>query len=358
METTLNPPLDTLPRGAELMPADAARIERRLRALWQQDSETVSRACLFNLVVWCASAEDHDRATVLIRELTGRHPCRAITLLAEPGEPSLTAALGIHCHPAGGGRKPVCCEQISLHATGAATDQLASTVLSLLEGDLPTVLWWRENFLEQPAPFERLRPVADRFVFDTATWPNADCWLPVLAAEITQTTRPVYADLNWARLTLWRKLTADSFDDPTFRAALPRIRRVTITRGGGAGALLRAMLYAGWVAAQLGWSPRQVLDRVLIRERRGEDVAAVGLESVELVAEDAVVRLHKDFAGHVATATATLADVCSLPRKQAFAPLTEAALLSEELDHIVPHTAYERAVALAAVLAPNPIANH
>ncbi|MBM3859622.1 MAG: hypothetical protein FJ395_08230 [Verrucomicrobia bacterium] len=335
--------------GGGAMPVDVAQIERQLRALWQQGGETVSRACLFNLVVWCESEDDAERATAIVGELTGRHPCRAIVLVAEPGraEPLLAAALNAHCRLAGGGRKQICCEQITIRAAGASVSQLAPTVLSLLEGDLPAVLWWRGNFLERAVHWERLRAVADRLIFDTATWPAAERWLPALASEIARSTSPLYADLNWARLTLWRKLTADCFDNPSFHDVPARIRRVSVAHGHSAGGRLRAMLYAGWVAARLGWPPEQARKRVTVQERTGDDVAEVGIESVELAAGDAVARLHKDFAANTATAEVTMAHVCGMRCQQAFAPLNEAALMSQELDHVAPHGGYERALALA-----------
>jgi len=344
--------LDTFTAGTSAT-VDVAQIERQLRVLWQQGGQTVSRACLFNLVVWCESETDRDRVGATISELTSRHPCRAIVLFAEPAraESSLDASIAAHCHLAGGGRKQVCCEQISLHAGGAAVSQLAPTVLSLLEGDLPTVLWWRGNFLARADQFTRMRGVADRIVFDSAQWPEPECWLAMLAAEIHEPPPPVFADLNWLRLKLWRKLTTDCFDEPAVRAVLPQLCRVTVSHGGGAGARMRALLYAGWVAMELGWPAKIAMERVMFRKCSGHDVADVGIESVELEADGALVRLQKDFAEHTATAVATLPELCSLPRKQAFAPLTEAMLMSQEFDHAAPHTAYARALMLASILA-------
>ena len=344
--------LDTFTAGTAA-PVDVAQIERQLRALWQQGGQTVSRACLFNLVVWCESETDRDRAGATIGELTSRHPCRAIVLFAEPvrAESSLDASIAAHCHLAGGGRKQVCCEQISLHAGGAAVSQLAPTVLSLLEGDLPTVLWWRGNFLDRADQFARMRGVADRIVFDSAQWPEPECWLAMLAAEVHEPVACLFADLSWTRLTLWRKLTADCFDEPAIRAVLPQLRRVTVSHGDGAGARMRALLYAGWVAMELGWPPKIAMERVMFRKCSGHDVADVGIESVELEADGALVRLQKNFAEHTATAVATLPELCSLPRKQAFAPLTEAMLMSQEFDHVAPHATYARALMLAATLA-------
>jgi glucose-6-phosphate dehydrogenase assembly protein OpcA len=346
--------LQTFTTG-DATPVGVSQIERELRALWRHgaESERVARACLFNLIAWCESESDREVITKTIGGLTRRHPCRAIVLLAEPerAEPLLEAAISAHCHLAGGGRGHVCSEQISIRAAGESVAQLAPTVFSLVESDLPTVLWWRGNFLESQDFFRRLLTATDRVIFDSARWPDAECWLPVLAAEIHGTPPPVFADLNWTRLTLWRRLTADCFDDPAFRVVLPRLERVCVSHGGGAGARLRALLYAGWLADKLGWPPRDAAARFMFRQCSGRDVAEIGIESVELCAADARILLRKNFEAHTATATMTMPDVCRLARQQAFAALSETALLAQELDHVAPHAAYERALASASAMA-------
>lgn len=346
--------LENFTAGVETT-VDVALIHRQLRELWQQAAESensVTRASLFNLVVWCESDGDRDAATAVITELTSRYPCRTIVLRVEPESPAgLEAAISAHCHLAGGGRKQVCSEQISLHTGMAGAGHLTPTVLTLLEADVPTVLWWRGNFLEQPRMFRRLRSVADRVVFDTSRWPEAERWLEPLAEVIAEPPVRHYADLSWTRLTLWRKLTADCFDDAQFLPLLPQVERLLVSHGQGLGARVRALLYAAWAATQLGWSPEIAVERVEVFESCGEDVTGVGLESVVFMAGDASARLWKDFAAHTATAVVKMTEMCSLAHTQAFAPLSDASLLASELDLAVTHTTYERALSLAAVLA-------
>lgn len=333
------------------VPVDIAQIERQLRAHWEQGGESVSRACLFNLVVWCESDADRERATVMIGELTARHPCRAIVLLAGPGQAPLSASLDAHCRLAGGGRKQVCCEQITVRAGGRSVAQLAPTALALLEGDLPTVLWWRGDFLEQPSHFERLRGIAGRIVFDTSAWPGAERQLKRLRDTIVKLPTRTFGDLNWTRLTLWRKLTADCFDEVHFRSMLRHIQCVLVRHGGGPGARVRALLYAGWLATRLGWTAECARECIRVEECEGEDVAEIGIESVELLSGDASAVIRKDFHGHTAHAVVMMPHLCGVPRRQAFVPLTEMALMAQEFDHVAPHKGYEHALALAASLA-------
>ena len=341
-------------------------VERQLRDLWQLAAESnagecgrqITRASLFNLVAVCASEEERDRASATISALTSRYPCRAMVILlaagrAEPARPAgeLTATVTAHCHLAGGGRKQVCCEQISVVAAGERIGQVPSVVLPLLESDLPTMLWWRGNFLEQPALFRRLSAVADRVMFDTSAWAAGAAALPALVAAMRAQTRGCFTDLSWTRLTLWRKLMADCFDDPLTQAALPGMRRLDVVYGCDSGARLRALLYAGWVVTQLGWSPEDAAERVAWRCREDTDATSVGLLAIELAGGTATVSIRKHFGEWTATARVLMPRACGLPRKQAFARLDEASLLAQELEHPGRHAVYERALTMAVWLA-------
>jgi glucose-6-phosphate dehydrogenase assembly protein OpcA len=361
--------LETFTAGAETA-VDVAQIERQLHELWQlaAESETdpsrraITRASLFNFVAFCETDADRDHATETISTLTSRHPCRAIVLLAKPNEPraGLSASISAHCHLAGGGQKQVCCEQISIYASGESTGQLASAVLPLLESDLPTVIWWQGNFLARPGLFRRLIAVTDKLIYDTSTWEASELFLGALSriavdqphGSPERTFGASFADLNWTRLEFWRKLTAECFDDPPCRAALDRIQSVEIAHGSRPGGRMRALLYGSWLAAQLHWTPRGATARIRLSSRKDRDATAVGLQSVELKADDATICIRKNYGERTASAHVTMSNVCVLPRKRAFWPADDASLLSQELDHFAPDPVYKWALTMAAALVP------
>jgi glucose-6-phosphate dehydrogenase assembly protein OpcA len=308
---------------------DVAQIERQLRELWEQAGPDVTRASLFNLVAWCESTASRDAAVETINRITGRLPCRAIVVLAEPQATSeLSATVTAYCQLAGGGRQQVCCEQISITAGGNRVPQVVSATLPLLEADLPTVVWWRGN----PAAASPIFASADRVLFDSAQGNQFPTTLPAKCA-----------DLNWTRLALWREMLADCFEDPLARAALPAMERLTIVHGCGPGAKLRAQLFAGWIRAQ---SPV----RVEFHCRQDGEATAVGLLSVELSGPAATVKLWKNFGERTASAQVTMPHVCSLPSKRAFRSVDEAALLARELEQPSPPQGYRQALAGVAVL--------
>jgi len=360
--------LETFTAGAETA-VDVAHIERQLHELWQfaAESETdparraITRASLFNLVALCETDADRDHATETISALTSRHPCRAIVVLARPNEPraELSASISAHCHLAGGGQKQVCCEQISIYASGESTGQLASAVLPLLESDLPTVIWWQGIFMARPGLFRRLIAVTDKLIYDTSTWEASELFLGALSQVSVDQPRwspalsgTSFADLSWTRLGFWRKLTAECFDDPQCRAALDRIRSVEIAHGSRPGARLRALLYGSWLAAQLRWTPRDAAAKVRLSSRKDADATAAGLLSVELKTDDATICIRKNYGELTASAQVTMSNVCGLPRKRAFWPTDDASLLSQELDRFAPDSVYKDVLAMAAALVP------
>ena len=343
------PTLETFTGGAETA-VDVAGIERQLCELWQMAGEQVTRASLFNLVAFTETEAARDHATEIISALTSRHPCRAIVLLAQPAEPvdELTASITAHCHLAGGGQKQVCCEQISIYASGKSVSHLATAVLPLLESDLPSVLWWNGNFLEQPELFRRLGAVSDRVLFDSSMWRSPREHLAKLSKMIADNPRTSFADLSWTRLSLWRRLAAEAFDEPHCGAALTRVRRVEVVHGRGPGAALRALLLGAWAAAQLGWSAAEARERVRLKAREENDATAVGVLTFTMAGDDFEVSVRKSHGERTASATVTMPDACGLPRNRAFWPTDDASLLSQELDRSTPHRVFERALALAA----------
>jgi glucose-6-phosphate dehydrogenase assembly protein OpcA len=358
-KTVSTPRLETFAAGVETS-VDVAQIERQLHELWQLAAESaqdpsqhqITRACLFNFIAFCETDAELNQATETLSTLTSRHPCRAIVLLAKPNEPhdELSASISAHCHLAGGGRKQVCCEQISIRASGKSTQQLASAVLPLLESDLPTVIWWQGNFLARPASFQRFIAVVDTLIYDTSKWESPEVFLSALSRVAIDHRRCGFVDLSWTRLELWRKLTAECFDGPQCRPALEQIRSIEVAYGIRPGGRLRALLYGGWLAAQLRWTPQDAAMKIRLDSRKDTEATAVGLLSVELQADDATICVRKNPGELTASAQVDMAKVCGLPRKRAFWPTDDASLLSQELDRAAPDSVYQWALAMAAAL--------
>ena len=223
-------------------------------------------------------------------------------------------------------------------------------LLPLLESDLPTILWWQGNFLETPELFSHLVTVADRVVFHTSQWKEPETHLSALHRVTVEQRRCIFTDLSWARLGIWRKLTAECFDEPPARAELDQIRSVEIVYGHGPGGMMRARLYGSWIAAQLNWPVTEASAKVHFSERDDHDTMTMGIISVELKSPSATFLLRKSLGEWAASAIVEMTNACSLPRKQAFAPNDDASLLSQAFDQPGRDPVYERALAMAAAL--------
>lgn len=351
--------LESFAAGVETA-VDVAQIQRQLNELWQlaaqskgeATGQTITRACLFNLIAVSATETERDHLTETITTLTSRDPCRAIVLLAQPeiAQAELSASITAHCHLAGGG-KQVCCEQINIHASGASVAHMASAVLPLLESDLPTIVWWPGNFLLQPDFFGRLLAVADRIIIDTSTWSQPEGQVAALAHVIVTDHRCIFSDLSWTRLALWRKLAAEFFDDAIWLAELSRLNSIHVAYGDGVGARWRGLLMASWIAAQLEWSPATAANKIQLQHRADLEATTVGMLSIELRSDTTTFTITKNHGEATACTTVATAQSCGLPRKRAFWPTDDASLLSQELDQSARRKVYERALTMAAALA-------
>jgi glucose-6-phosphate dehydrogenase assembly protein OpcA len=348
--------LQTFTAGIETA-VNVAEIQRQLHELWQLAAESekdpsqrqITRACLLNFIVFCETEKESAHASEVIGALTSHHPCRAIVLLVQPdvAAAELSASISAHCHLAGAGQKQVCCEQIAIQASGPSVAHLGAAVLPLLESDLPTVVWWQGDFLKRIDLFGRLVAVADRVIYDTSTWADPQSQLDALARAIADNPRCSFADLSWTRLGLWRRLAAEFFDEPGYRAELARIQTLEIVHGRGPGAGLRALLYGSWIAAQLKWPLDEAVRKVHLSAREDSDATSVGILSIAIQTDDATFSIRKNYGESTASAIIDMPNACGLPRKRAFWTTDDASLLSQELDLDTRDTVYEKALAMA-----------
>ncbi len=263
---------DVIIRG-EAKAIELSNIEKGVTALWQaadksksseDNSEAtqtpVMRACVLNLVILTDSDAGLEQATEAVARLTWAYPCRAIVLVAHPDQPedNMNAWISAHCQlPDPKGNK-VCCEQITVEGSGKAEERLASMVLPLLVPDLPVVLWWPGDPTLDGPVFERLLDTSDRLIVDSRRFQN-----PVRSfARLAELSNMRYmgtsfSDLNWARLTPWRRLIAQFFDAPTMMPYLSRIDKIVIDYeepdNRDQPNFSEALLLVGWLGNQLGW---------------------------------------------------------------------------------------------------------
>lgn len=368
--------------SGEARPVDVVAVEQELTHLWKAAAEDIAegqsvvRACVLNLVAYATGDDVAQHINEVISQISGRHPSRSIVIVADPQakEAQLRASISAHCQIPPEGGKQVCSEQVTLHGSGAAVDELHGTVLPLLVPDLPVFLWWHD----EPSPgshlLQELLDSADRLVIDSADFPPQRA-VGALAdvQRLARENDVALSDLNWSRLTHWRELIAQFFDAPPDDQYLRRLDGISVeiaSTHGRQADLTEALLLVGWLASRMGWTPenggqqprgaavafglRGAAGPVAVELRADAAHPGEGLHSVSLragaEATFSISRKADDEACVVATAE--VPDGAGHSRVIHMDMPSEGTLLCDELDTLGHDVVFEEALAQAVRFMP------
>ena len=332
-------------------PVELGKIEQELKKLWQEGEGAMTRASLMNLAVYSEQPGSLNNNTQLMAKITENHACRAIVTEADcrSEENRVDAWISAHCHVSSAGNKQVCSEQISFLLKGGCATQLPNIVLSNLDSDLPLYLWWQEEFHEPIDP--QLWTWVDRVIYDSHGWsdfPSQTRLLDLMHKEANQ--RIVLCDLNWTRLDNLRFALAQFFDHPASHHRLAKISKVRIDFAPGFRST--AVLFTGWLGAQLNWHIEEVKSPcelrftgasahidVDLRERDGEPVHQVALTSGEVE-----FRVTYADCGDLLEISRAQNDEKGIPQLMPAGNNDSVGLISEELIRGGPHRVYLNAL--------------
>jgi glucose-6-phosphate dehydrogenase assembly protein OpcA len=234
------------------VPVEIGKIEQELKKLWREGEAAMTRASLMNLAIYSEEPGSLEKNTKLAAEITENHACRAIVIEADCGSEKnrVEAWISAHCHINKAGGKQVCSEQISFLLEGPCTRLLPNIVFSHLDSDLPFYLWWQGE-LHDPMNAQ-LWEWVDRFIYDSYGWKDFPAQMALVEiAQREAKQRLVLCDLNWTRLDNLRFALAQFFDHPASHHRLTKISNVQIDFARGFRST--ALLFVGWLAAQLDW---------------------------------------------------------------------------------------------------------
>lgn len=327
-------------------------IEQELKKLWAQTEGAMTRASLVNLAVYSEEPGSLEKNTQLIARIAENHACRAIVIGADcvAKEDHVEAWVSAHCHVSHAGSKQVCSEQISFRLEGPCTKLLPSIVFSHLDSDLPFYLWWQSEFREPMDP--QLWAWVDRVIYDSQTWEDfSDQMRLVECAQQEAKQRIVLCDLNWTRLDKIRLALAQFFDHPASHHRFAKIDNVRIDFAPGFRST--ALLFAGWLGAQLNWRPDNAKSplalhfagpsgqkiNIDLRERDGEPVHEVALMTGDI--EFSVTHAK---CGDLLEVSRTKAGEKRVPQLMPAGKNDPVILMSEELMRGGPHHVYLQAV--------------
>ncbi len=301
----------------ELTKVDVAAIEKQLKELWQsstegdQESTSVMRACSSNFILLTDS--DESAVDETLSEILSQHPSRAILAIFNlDDESQVHAWVSARCHLASAkGQDKVCSEQITVHAKGGSTEQLASVIRPLIVSDLPVFLWWRMPKVDN----ELLRPLAsmaDALIVDS----NADAFdhefLESIQPMATSRSRLKALDLNWMRLNAWQRALANAFDGyPLEVFDLANIESVAIHFASSKDGRVsnQALLLSAWMASRLRWTAaKKVSANKISFQSNGSE------RSIELIAAKSF-DAEQDSEGDILEVAASLTEQRSLAVK-------------------------------------------
>lgn len=311
------------------------RILKELADLWRQEAREeqaapnagVLRACSMTLIVVSEESENPAALGETLAALMPEHPARTVQIrLCGSRERELSERVYAQCWMPFGQRRQICCEQVEITAADAALGDLPSVVLPLAVADLPVFLWCRSPRLIGMPEFRQLAAMASKIVVDSAAMPDAREALRGMAAASARGV--VLGDLAWTRLTRWREMLSQVFENRERLAQLAAPTRVRVEYGPGYETAARYM--AAWIAGAVRAGVElQPFDGTLRVELTGD-----GLR-VEFARRD----------GTLSVSVNELSHQTSLPHP------TEYLLMREELAIVRRDPVFERTLASAARLA-------
>jgi len=323
------------------------RILHEMADLWvslgkQGEGQTgVLRACSMTLVVAAEESDDEQAIGETLAALMPEHPSRAIVIrFRAEDQRALAARVFAQCWMPFGHRQQICCEQIEVTASDASLPDLAAVVLPLKVPDLPVILWCRSPRLFHLEAFPLLSSIAQKVVLDSLAFGEPPAALRDIRAALARGT--MLADFSWTRLTRWRELIAQIFENRAQLTNLARVSEIALTYSSPA-PTASAFYMAAWLVdgfQKAGVQPRvtfastpgphdRQLNRIDLRAQGGEPIASVGL----LEGQAAEIRIGE------------------LTSRAVLPPLTDYALMREELSIPGRDPVFERALAAAAGLA-------
>ena len=314
------------------------KILRELDEMWAAlsrdpggEGEGALRACSLTLVTLAEESEDFSALGETIAALMPEHPARTIVVrLQGAGERSLSERVFSQCWRPFGQKRQVCCEQVEITASDAALADLPSVILPLAVPDLPVIVWCRSARVAALPEFGAIAAMAQRVILDGKQLPTALEALTLVGGIAAHGAR--VADLSWARLTRWRAMLSQVFENRQNLAELPRISKVRVTTTGDPA--LGPYYFGAWVMDVLG----DIGVHPEFHIESAGDEPSGDLQTIELAAPDWSAKLARSDGRLIVTAGAV--EQCNPLR-----PATDYSLMEEELRITGRDASFERALA-------------
>ena len=250
-------------------------IETTLRTLWgdaTRDGTVNFRRRMLNAIIVVADSKAADAVAEVIDQVAQRYCGRYFVVVLNPDPISLGnwENNSISCRVAVSDSGGMCYERIVIQYAPGRSKELPACLRSLLQQELPVVLWWRYIFNPKDRLFEELSQLAERTIIDSVTLKNPSAGLEKILDLAGGKT--VVRDINWARIKPWRLALAGFYDVARYRPFLARINEFKIDYSHqlsrqNAVNNSQVLLLFGWLASRLGWKPTGCLNEDMPESR-------------------------------------------------------------------------------------------
>lgn len=304
--------------------------------------------------------------------IAAANPCRIISLCPTVGQEDtgVKAQVSAYCPVQRKSSHLICCEYITLRGTKEALNRVGDMVASLMVPELPRFVWWKATPNPEQELFQALATASNCTVVDSSYF--SDPRSELLKMQELVENEIYIADLNWHRLSAWQELTAAAFDPPERRMSLGEIDSITIDYEKGNDA--QALMFLGWFASRLGWTPLSYQvedgdyeithvklkgegDREILAELAGVPMADMGEIPGDLVAlrlnssnpeADCCTILCSETSGCMRMESGGGAQSCRTEQVTALSDQKAEALMSQQLQRWGRDVLYEESLAVAA----------
>ena len=210
-----------------------------------------ARATLSNIIIVNAAAPGSQTDTSvdsLIQELCLSHPSRffVVDCNLPPGSKlaadGMATAVSSRCFLADSGAH-VCSEEVYVSVEERSVPLVPNLLVSLLAADVDVAVLLLGDPTTAPsatgvkALLSALAPVADRIIYDSASFEDCRTTLGCLSSTASNRTdahpfgdeAAKFCDVTWQRIRRWRSLIAEGFDADRLSDSADSISRITIT---------------------------------------------------------------------------------------------------------------------------------
>jgi glucose-6-phosphate dehydrogenase assembly protein OpcA len=286
----------------------------------QQEEGGVMRACAMTLIALVDENAGVSDVAGTVADIMQDHPSRAIVVRVDGVSGEIGAHASAFCWKPFGRRQQICCEQIEFRASRERLMDVPSVLRGLTVPNLPVVLWVRSPGLMDTEGFPELAELADKVIVESrgeSDWKR----LMVQVAALIHSGKAA-ADLAWTRITRWRELLAQLFENEALAERAGDIRTITVSHSSPEPGPAATYL-ATWVRLVLGGA-------LEVRYRESPRKVTWQIQEVRLEGPGIDVGLHRAERGLVEVQAGPL-KTCAV-----FRQLREADLLREELSILGP----------------------